>query len=105
MVVLTDGHANTTTGCGTPPTDLVPDLPGYPATWNTARECTAWRAQQARAEGIIIYSISLGDGADAELMAAVAYLGGGEYMPADSSDQLVEVFNELFNKIFLRLIS
>jgi hypothetical protein len=105
MIVLTDGHANTTSGCGTPPTDLVPDLPGYPSDWNTARECTAWRAQQAGAQGIIIYSITLGDGADEELMAAVAQLGNGEYIGAGSSDQLVAVFEELFNKIFLRLIS
>jgi hypothetical protein len=105
MIVLTDGNANQTSGCGTPPTDLVPDLPGYPALWNTARECTAWRAQQAGAQGIIIYTISLGDAADEELMRVVSTLGNGESYGAGSYDQLVETFNELFNKIFLRLIS
>jgi hypothetical protein len=95
MILVTDGYANQSSGCFSPPTDLVPDLPGFPADWNAARECAAWRAQQATAEGITIHTISIGDGADQALMAFVADLSGGIHLHVSTSDDLSEAFDIL----------
>jgi hypothetical protein len=69
-----------------------------------AKDCVMYYAQQARDNAVIIYTIGLGESADRELMMAVAELTGGFYRGADSREELDNIFNELYERIFLRLI-
>ena len=70
IVLMSDGHANKPTGNG----------PGY------ARTMAAYVANK----NIKIYTISLGDAADVQLMEEIAEIGGGQHFDATGSgvDQL-----------------
>ncbi|MBU0705134.1 MAG: VWA domain-containing protein, partial [Chloroflexi bacterium] len=102
MVLMTDGEANQQPNnyC-----DDDPDL--WPNDSEGAKDCVIYYAQEARDNGIVIYTISLGWGADIDLMTEVAEITGGDWFVARPAtrDKLDEIFEELFEKIFLRLIS
>jgi hypothetical protein len=117
MVLMTDGQANTYPDCYSQygscgqscvheccTEDLwVPDDPDeeeYPC----ANDCVMYYAQEARDNAIVIYTISLGWSADREMMEAVADLTGGFHRSAPTPDQLDAIFDELYERIFLRLI-
>ena len=100
MVLMTDGEANTYNGCD-PACD---DEDLWPEDDEPAKDCVIWYARQARDNGIVIYTISLGWSADLLLMQEVADLTGGFHRWAPSSDKLNAIFDELFERIFLRLI-
>ena len=68
-----------------------------------ARECVAWFANQARDRGVVLYTIGLGAQADNELLAHAADITGGWYYFAPTSDELDELFENLYERIFLRL--
>jgi hypothetical protein len=109
MIVLTDGHANESqSGCNgatlQATLDRVPDNPFAPGEVGDA-ECAAQAAFEAAGEGIIIYTITVGDGADQELMGVMADLTGGTHYHAIQSDKLDAIFDELFKRIFMRLIA
>jgi hypothetical protein len=106
MVVMTDGQAN-----------LYPNYPNYHECWqedlwpdvgdwtlDRAADCVIHYAQEARDNAIVVYTISLGESADRELMTEVAELTGGFQRGADSRDEMDKIFNELYERIFLRLI-
>jgi hypothetical protein len=106
MVVMTDGQAN-----------LYPNYPNYHECWqedlwpdvgdwtlDRAADCVVHYAQKARDNAIVVYTISLGESADRELMTEVAELTGGFQRGADSREELDKIFNELYERIFLRLI-
>jgi len=106
MAVMTDGQAN-----------RYPNYPNYHECWqkdlwpdtgdtdvDRAADCVIYYAQQARDNAIVIYTISLGESADRELMEAVAELTGGFSRGADNREELDAIFDELFERIFLRLI-
>jgi len=97
MVLMTDGEANEQPNSVCDDEDLWPDGGG-------AKDCVLYYARQARDNAIIIYTIGLGESADRELMAAVAELTGGFYRGADNREELDKIFDELFERIFLRLI-
>jgi len=99
MVLMTDGEANTHTNCDSRCDDE--DL--WPA-GDADKDCVVWYAQQARNNAIVIYTISLGWSADRELMEYVAELTGGYHRWAPTSDELDKIFDELYERIFLRLI-
>jgi hypothetical protein len=101
MVLMTDGEANQTGGCD-PECDDDDYWPGPDG--GAAKDCVIYYALQARNNGIVIYTISLGYSADLELMQAVADTTGGEHRWAPSPDKLDDIFDELFERIFLRLI-
>jgi len=100
MVLMTDGEANRQPNSYCDDEDLWPGGEG-------AKDCVIYYAQEARDNGIVIYTISLGWGADVDLMTEVAELTGGDWFVARPAtrDKLDEIFEELFEKIFLRLIS
>ena len=115
MVLMTDGQANTYPDCyqmgGACRTACahqccVEDLwdggpgEGYPC----ANDCVMYYAQEARDNAIAIYTISLGFSADRELMEEVANLTGGYHRWAPTPDTLDDIFDELYESIFLRLI-
>ena len=101
MVLMTDGEANQQPNSYC---DDNPDL--WPNDSEGAKDCVIYYAMEARDNGIVIYTISLGWGADLDLMTEVAELTGGETFVARPAtrDNLDVIFEELFEKIFLRLI-
>ncbi len=67
-------------------------------------ECTLYYAERARNNSIVIYTITLGDSADFELMETVANITGGVHRNADRPEKLNQIFDELYERIFLRLV-
>ncbi len=104
MILMTDGQANQS-GPGTAcyaDTSLWPDEGSTDV--DRARDCVVYYAMQARNNGIVIYTITLGNAADIELMEYVAELTGGVHRNAPRPEQLSEIFDELYERIFLRLV-
>jgi len=102
MVLMTDGQANRYPNNQCWQKDLWPDKGNTDV--DRAADCVIYYAQQARDNAIVIYTISLGESADRELMEAVAELTGGFSRGADNREELDAIFDELFERIFLRLI-
>jgi len=105
MVLMTDGQAN-----------RYPNYPDYHECWqedlwpdtgdssiDRAADCVMYYAQVARDNDIAICTISLGESADRELMAAVAELGGCYHRGADSREELDAIFDELYEYLSLQL--
>lgn len=91
ILLLTDGIANQTRA--------------NPSTWNEwqARLDTVAAAQDARARGVRIYTVSVGANADEDLMSDVAGVGKGEHFHAegeidDYRAQLDDIFRKLGGK-------
>jgi len=113
MVLMTDGRANATPGdeCWEgnnaylwPEGESKAHDPNKNDSENKAADCVVYYALQARNDGIVIYTLTLGNGADQELMNYVAELTGGEHFHAADPDQLRERFGDLYKRIFLRLV-
>jgi hypothetical protein len=99
MILLTDGEANTNAG-----TDAACDDEDLWSDGGPAKDCVVYYAREARDRGIVIYPITLGQGADIELMSHVAEITGGVHRHAPRASQLNDIFLELFERIFLRLV-
>jgi len=101
MILMTDGEANNLSN-----TEAVcdddPNL--WPQDSERAKDCMVYYARQARNNGIVIYSITLGKSADHEVMMYIAELTGGVHRHADRPEDLDTIFDELYNRIFLRLV-
>jgi Flp pilus assembly protein TadG len=97
MILLTDGEANQQPNYYCDDEDLWPDGGG-------PKDCVVYYSRRARDNAIVVYTISLGWSADRELMEHVAELTGGYHRWAPTSDKLDEIFDELYERIFLRLI-
>jgi Mg-chelatase subunit ChlD len=105
LVFMTDGETNTLSGIE--PVCYAQDYwpqNGLGTTIDRSKDCAVYYARQARNNGIVIYSITLGDGADIELMQYIAELTGGVHRHAPRPEQLDPIFDELYNRIFLRLV-
>jgi hypothetical protein len=102
IVLMTDGQANKYPNSECWQEDLWPDVGD--STLDRANDCVMYYAREAQNNGIVIYTISLGWSADSDLMDAVAELTGGLHRGAKSSAELDAVFDELYERIFLRLI-
>jgi hypothetical protein len=105
MIVMTDGETNTLSGVDSIcyAQQLWPIRTGD-LNRDRAKDCAIFYARQARDNGIVIYSITLGATADTELMAAVAETTGGVHRHAPRPEQLDAIFDELYERIFLRLV-
>ena len=103
MVLMTDGQANQVPNTECYQEDLWPDS-GLPTQWERAKDCVIYYAQEAANNSIVIYTISLGAQADIELMQRVAELTGGEHYYAPSAQDLDQIFQEIADHIFLRLV-
>ncbi len=107
MILMTDGRPNVApdTTCYT--RNLIQKY-GLTTPTNTSErqgmECTLYYAEQARNNSIVIYTITLGDSADFELMETVANITGGVHRNADRPEKLNQIFDELYERIFLRLV-
>ncbi len=95
MILMTDGEANTGS-CGS--------SDDWPNDDERAKDCVIVRAREARNNGIVIYTITLGEGADIELLSHVADMTGGIHRHAPSPEQLEPIFDELYSRIFLRIV-
>lgn len=108
MILMTDGRPNQiVSGRGCETHNLIQKY-GLSVPSNTSerqgKECTLYYAEQARNNSIVIYTITLGDSADFELMEKVAEITGGVHRNADRPEKLNQIFDELYERIFLRLI-
>ncbi|HIQ00939.1 MAG TPA: VWA domain-containing protein [Anaerolineales bacterium] len=99
MIVMTDGRANQR------PNSYCDDDPArqWPG-GSAAQDCVIYYAHEARENSIVVYTITLGGSADFELMEAVADITGGVHRNADRPEKLNEIFEELYERIFLRLV-
>ncbi len=109
MVVMTDGQTNTLdnlpSACSSELSLWPPSVgASYGSTVHRSQVCTVYYAMQARNNGIVIYSITLGAGPDVDLMRHIAELTGGIHRHAETPDQLDDIFDELYRRIFLRLV-
>jgi hypothetical protein len=117
MIVLTDGIANRYPKCEY--TGVWPDCEAAcdgrhescenDELWEVegsgaAQDSMMYYAQLADAQDILIYSVGLGTTVDGDLLTAVAQQTGGEYFHARKADDLEAIFQEIADKIFLRLI-
>ncbi|MBN1247316.1 MAG: VWA domain-containing protein [Anaerolineae bacterium] len=100
MVLMTDGEANQTAGLDT--SQCTANL--WPGDSSQAKDCVVYYAMVARNNGIVVYTITLGESADIELMQYVAELTGGVHRHAPRVEQLGPIFDELYQRIFLRLV-
>jgi hypothetical protein len=102
MVLMTDGQANRYPNYECWQEDLWPDTGD--SSVDRAADCVMYYARVARDNAIVVYTIGLGESADRELMAKVADLTGGFHRGADNREELDAIFDELYERIFLRLI-
>ncbi len=110
MVLMTDGQANTSySSClahvdtSDPDTWLWPNHDEASNYWK-GKECAMYEAKRALDNGIVIYTITLGTNADIALMEQIADTTGGVHRNAPRPEQLEPIFEELYKRIFLRLI-
>jgi len=67
-------------------------------------ECIMYYADIAADNGVIVYTIGLGAGADANLLGAVADKTRGEYYFAPSAQQLNVIFDQILANVYIRLV-
>ncbi len=107
MILMTDGRPNVAPDSTCYTHNLIQKY-GLTTPTNTSerqgKECTLYYAEQARNNSIVIYTITLGDSADFELMETVASITGGVHRNADRPEKLNQIFDELYERIFLRLV-
>ncbi len=102
IILMTDGQPNVNSGLD-PANQVCPNEDLWPGT-EDALDCSMFMARQALNQWIVIYGITLGDGADKELVAAIADMTGGVHLHAETPDRLDDIFDELYSRIFLRLV-
>jgi hypothetical protein len=71
---------------------------------SNARDCTIYYAQQAESEGIAIFTIGLGVNVDEALLQEVARLTGGVYFGVTNRAELDEAYEQIANRMILRLV-
>jgi hypothetical protein len=92
MILLSDGQPNK------PCTYDCSD--GNPTAVGHINNAVDWAVQN----GIVIFTISLGSEADPDLMEDIADATGGTHSYAESTDDLIPIFQEIAQHIFLRLV-
>ena len=99
MIVMTDGQTNQKPSNWRLPatfkwkdwTDYDGDgIANYSTTDNNKRYAF-WEATEAIKRGITIHTIAVGDGADRDLMKAIAFAGGGVYIDVPGGSSVEEM--------------
>jgi hypothetical protein len=107
VILMTDGVPNRYPGKSGQQAcyeeDLWPDNSGSEAEIR-ARDCVIYYAREAKTKGIAVFTIGLGLNVDQELLAEVARTTGGEAFLAERAEELEAIFQEIANRIFLRLV-
>ncbi|MBN1487677.1 MAG: VWA domain-containing protein [Anaerolineae bacterium] len=105
MILMTDGEANVTPSDGgiCYAEDYWPQNLGDNSR-DRAKDCSIYYAMEARRNGVVIYTITLGETADIELMQGIAEITGGIHRHAPRPEQLEPIFDELYRRIFLRIV-
>ena len=90
-------------------TDGVPTAnPGYcPDLWPDGGrdyDCAVYYAEKAREQGIILYTIGLGQAVDEPLLIHMADVANGAYFPAKNKEALDGIFLEILSRIYIRLV-
>lgn len=105
IVLMTDGESNHITGVE--PACYAQDY-YQPNTGDTtidrAKDCVIYYSRLARDRNVVVYTIGLGSSADHALLGKAAELAGGMYFPAPSASDLDEIFQQIADQIFLRLV-
>ncbi len=97
IILMTDGRPTAgPTGCA----DLWPN----DGISDAFEDCVIQNARDARDRNVIIFTITVGESADFELMAEVAEITGGAFRPATRPEQLPDIFAELYELMYLRLV-
>ncbi len=108
MILMTDGVANKVPNSTCYAQDYWPHNEGDDTSEQQGKDCAVYYASKspdsARNNGIVIYTITLGEGADIELMQYIAEETGGLHRHAPRPEQLDAIFEELYERIFLRLV-
>ncbi len=94
MVLMTDGEANVFPNGYCYAQDLWPHNTGD-STVDRAKDCVIYYANEARDNGIVIDTISLGYAADLEIMPEVADITGGTHRWAPNPAALDAIFDEI----------
>ncbi len=102
IILMTDGQPNKYSNLDSENANCYATsyYPGY----TKAQNCSIYLAKKARDQGIVIYTISLGEDADIELMDHIADITGGIHLHAETPEALDSIFDEIYNRIFLRLV-
>ena len=73
---------------------------------STSKQYAFWEATEAIKRGITLHTMAVGQGADRDLMEAIAYAGGGIFIDvpggatvADLESQLLEAFRNIASKV------
>jgi len=69
-----------------------------------ARDCVIYYADQAQSEGIAVFTIGLGVNVDDDLLTEVARRTNGSYFAVTSGEELNAAFEEIANRMILRLV-
>jgi len=67
----------------------------YPGNYDPVMECTIYMTIRARERGITIHTISLGPGADQDLLQAISDATGGQHYHAENPDALNAIYDEI----------
>lgn len=100
VVLLSDGKTNTRingTGCQY-------NSPGQFGTWNPAEVQARDQAVAMAGDGIVLYTISLGNDTNPTLMEAMAEATGGQHFYAPTTAQLDGIFTEISNRVPTMLV-
>lgn len=114
MILLTDGVANRHPGkCDNGDFQVAaahkylgPDghFGEFWADGGTDHDCLMFFAYAARSNLITLYTIGLGDSLDEGLLKEAAEKTGGAYYHAPDRDRLQEILDDIFERIYVRLI-
>ena len=112
MVVLTDGSPNSNPedekrfpepgGCSNHPVYNYPD--SLDPLDDPDFDCVIYFAGQAFGAGVRVYTIGLGDGANADLLKMAAETSFGQYYFAPTPADLDAIFDQILGNIYVRLI-
>jgi len=101
MILLTDGLANVAGGSnyGNPGSDISVQFFGESVQcriYQQVADAIETQTLRAKNNGIRIYTVSFGDGADQDLMPLIAQQTGGAYYYAPNYESLTDIFVDIF---------